>query len=97
METISHNDTKQLDLINANRTPRAGGETRSIGRDQFVEETRLRPAEGGKTDENLQSVKDESSSPWIMWTSIHLTRAFGVVFQKSALPDAWLYFASASP
>lgn len=68
MESISHNDTKQLDLINWERTPRAGGETRSIGRDQFVEETRLTPAEGGETDENLQSVKDESSSPCTMWT-----------------------------
>lgn len=43
-------------------------------------EARLRPAEGGETDENLQSVKDESSSPWTMWTSIHLTRVFGFVF-----------------
>lgn len=80
MESISHNDTKQLDLINSNRTPRAGGETRCIGRDHFVEEARFTPAEGGKTDENLEPVKDESSSPWSMWTSIHMTRVFGIVF-----------------
>lgn len=80
MESISHNDTKQLDLISPNRSPRAGGGTRSLGRDHFVEETRSRPAEGGETDENLQSVKDASSSPWAMWTSIHLTRVFGAVF-----------------
>lgn len=63
MESIFHNDTKQLDLINSSRAPRAGGETRSIGRDHFVEETRLTPAEGGETDDNLDLVKDESSSP----------------------------------
>lgn len=68
MESISHNDTKKLDLINSKRTPRSGGETRSIGRDQSVEETRSTPAEGGETDENFQSVKDESSSPCTMWT-----------------------------
>lgn len=51
MESIFHNDSKELDLINSRRTPRAGGGTRSIGRDHFVEETRTTPAEGGKTDD----------------------------------------------
>lgn len=89
MEPIFHNDSKQLDLINSSRTPRAGGETRPVGRDHVVEETRSTPAGRGRTGQDWARLMTTSTSPWTMWTSwtswsswtsIHLTRASGVVF-----------------